>query len=298
MGAVTTRASKPETVRQILGVAAQWLSERGVDEARLDTELLLAHVLGIERLGLYLDHDRPLMRPELERFRALMRRRGEGREPVAYLLGERGFHGIDLEVAPGVLIPRPETELLVELGEVALARLRSAGRTDLCFADVGTGSGCVALALATAEPLVKGVACDRSADALRVAARNRERLGLGARVALVQADLLSFALPASLDLVLSNPPYVLETERDLLAPEILDHEPHQALFDAPGLPLTRRLVTQARAALRPGGVLAIETGFDKAHLLGEFFSAAGFVDVERIEDLGGVERVVQGRLPE
>jgi release factor glutamine methyltransferase len=295
-------SEKPTNVRGILPVAAAWLAERGVPEARLDTELLLAHVLGIPRLHLYTDHDRPLIPSELTALRALMRRRGEGHEPVAYLLGERGFHGLDLKVGPGVLIPRPDSEVLVDVG-VAFVKERQetegeqAGEEALRFADVGTGSGCIALALAKACPSVTGVALDRSLDALRIAAENRTRTELEDRVCLVQGDLLGPLASASLDLVLSNPPYVLESERELMTPDVLAHEPASALFDAEGLPLTRRLVAEAWRALRPGGLLAVETGFDKAPLVESFFAEVGFVELRRELDLGEIERVVVGVRP-
>lgn len=287
-------SEKPTNVRGILPVATAWLAERGVPEARLDTELLLAHVLGIPRLHLYTDHDRPLIPAELSALRALMRRRGEGREPVAYLLGERGFHGLDLKVGPGVLIPRPDSEVLVDVG-VAFVQTRP--EEALRFADVGTGSGCIALALAKACPTVTGVALDRSLEALRIAAENRTRTGLAGQVQLVQGDLLGPLAEGSLDLVLSNPPYVLESERELMTPDVLAHEPPSALFDAEGLPLTKRLVEEAWRALRPGGLLAVETGFDKAPLVESFFADAGFCELRRERDLGDIERVVVGVRP-
>lgn len=290
-------SDKPTDVRGLLPVATAWLSERGVPEARLDTELLLAHVLGIRRLQLYTDHDRPLMAAELTALRALMRRRGEDREPVAYLIGERGFHGLDLKVGPGVLIPRPDSEVLVELGQAFVKARLEQGEASLRFADVGTGSGCLALALATACPQAYGVALDRSLAALRIAAENRALCKLEDRVCLVLGDLLGPLAPSSLDLVLSNPPYVLESERELMSPDVLDHEPPSALFDADGLPLTRRLVSEAWDALKPGGLLAIETGFDKAPLVESFFAEAGFTELRRELDLGEIERVVVGTRP-
>jgi release factor glutamine methyltransferase len=290
-----TAPAAPRTVREVLAAAAPWLASRGVaeDEARLDAELLLAHVLGVRRLDLYLDHDRPLDEAERARYRALMRRRGEGREPVAYVLGERGFHGLVLEVGPGALVPRPETEHLVEVG---LEALRAAGAAPR-FVDVGTGSGCVALALAEAVGAARGLALDRSAAALAVAARNVRRLHLEERVVLVRGDLLAAVAPGSVDLVASNPPYVLPDEAGLLAPEVARWEPREALFDAPGLPLTRALAAAAAVVLRPGGTLAVETGFDKAPLVAGHLREAGFVDLRAVRDLAGIERVVVGRRP-
>jgi len=284
----------PATVRELLPVAAGWLGEQGVDEARLATEHLLAHVLGVRRLDLYLDHDRPLVPAERERFRALMRRRA-AREPLAYITGERGFYGLDLAVGPGVLVPRPETEHLVEAGLEALDAALAAGAEAPVFADVGAGSGCVALALLHERPAARGLALDVSAAALAVARRNAERLGLAERLAVVRADLLGACAAESLDLVLSNPPYVTPDERHLLAPEIADHEPVEALYDEAGLPLTRRLAADAARALRPGGVLALETGWRKGDLVRGLLADAGFADVRTVPDYGGHERVVVGR---
>lgn len=286
---------QPTRVRELLDVASRWLAERGVDEARLGTEHLLARVLGCRRLDLYLDHDRPLSEEQRAAFRALMRRRG-AREPLAYILGERGFYGLDLQVGPGVLVPRPETEHLVEGGLIELGRVLPA-RPSPVLADVGTGSGCVALALLSHCPAATALGIDRSAAALQFAAGNAARLGLSARLRLVRGDLLGAVAPGSLDLVVSNPPYVTEDEVPLLAPEVLDHEPREALFDAPGLPLTARLALEARRALRPGGALLVETGFDKAPLVRELLARAGLVELSTIPDLAGIERVVVGRVP-
>jgi len=285
---------KPDTVRQTLAVASTWLAEQGVEGARVDTELLLAHALGCRRLNLYTDPERPLDEAERGRFRALMRRRAV-HEPVAYLIGERGFYGLDLVVDRSVLIPRPETEHLVEAGLEELDRLAlDAPR----FVDVGAGSGCVALALARARPATRGVALDRSPAALAVAARNRGRLDLRDRVALVLGDLLDALGEATVDLVVSNPPYVTPSEEALLPPDVLDHEPREALFDvAEDLPLTRRLIAQAARVLRPGGAAAVETGAGRAALVAGFMTAAGLEAVRSVRDLAGIERVIVGRRP-
>lgn len=297
---MTVDTAKPQTIREVMSVAGGWLTERGIEEARLDTEVLLAHALGVPRLSLYLDHDRPLRPEELGRFRSLMKRRA-AREPVAYIVGQRGFFGLDLEVGPGVLVPRPETEHLVEVGFEELKRIVGAGRAAPRFVDVGTGSGCVALALVSeakkgaVAPDLSGLMSDVSAEALAIAGRNAAACGLARQVSLLRGHLLAAVADGSLDLVLSNPPYVTPAEESLLAPEILDHEPRGALFDAEGLPLTAALVRDAARVLRPGGALALETGFDKADLVASFFEAAGFREVRRVRDLGGHERVVVGR---
>lgn len=289
-------AAKPTSVRELLATATAWLAEQGVGEARLDTELLLAHVLGIKRLQLYLDHDRPLTEPERDRFRALMKRRG-AREPVAYLLGTRGFHGIELQVGPGALVPRPETEHLVELGLERVKALGGPNGEGLRVVDVGTGTGCIALALLAAAPGATAIGIDRSKDALAWAARNRGALPAGARLSLVRGDLLGPIATGSVDLVLSNPPYITPDEAQALAPEVARWEPRAALFDDHGLPLTAALVRGARRALRPGGLLAVETGAGKAPLVEEQLRAAGFVGLRRVADLAGIERVVAGDAP-
>ncbi|MBX3470319.1 MAG: peptide chain release factor N(5)-glutamine methyltransferase [Planctomycetes bacterium] len=292
---MTGSDARPRSVRDVLAAAAGWLAGQGVadDEARLDAELLLAHTLRLRRLDLYLDHDRPLDEAERERFRGLMRRRGEGREPVAYLLGERGFYGLTLNVGPGVLVPRPETEHLVEVG---LEALRAAGPAPT-FVDVGTGSGCVALALLREHAPARGLGVDRAPDALAFAVRNARDLGLADRLVLARGDLLGAVRPASVDLVVSNPPYVTPDEAGLLALEVARWEPRGALFDAPGLPLTAALARQARAALRPGGTLAVETGQGKAALVRGLLEQAGLVEVRTVQDLAGIERIVAGRAP-
>lgn len=282
---------QPKTVRGLLDVASTWLQEQGVDEARLNVECLLAHVLGCRRLDLYLDIDRPLDEAQRTQFRGLMVTRGK-RVPLAYILGSRGFMGHDFLVAPGVLIPRPETEHLVQVGQEALAGLEAPR-----FADVGTGCGCVALSLLALVPEATAIGVDVSPDALELAERNRDQHPAGERLTLVRGSLLDGVEPQSLDLVLSNPPYITPSEHKLLSPEVKDHEPALALFDEEGLPLTERLVGQAAQALEPGGTLALETGFDKAQLVAGFLRAAGFSDVRAVPDFAGIERVVVGRSP-
>lgn len=294
----TPGADKPTRVRELLASASDWLAAQGVPDARLDTELLLAHVLGIARLGLYLDHDRPLTVPERDRFRGLMRRRGAEREPVAYLVGKRGFHGIELEVGPGCLVPRPETEHLVEL---ALEELAARAKSGLRVVDVGTGSGCIALAVAAAAPTARVTGVDRSPAALGWALKNARRLApadlASGRVSFVRGDLLGPLAPGSVDLVLSNPPYITPDEVPALAPDVIRHEPREALVDQGGLPLTAALARAARAALVPGGLVAIETGAGKAELVERHLLAAGFVEPRRVKDLSDLERIVAARVP-
>ena len=256
-----------------------------IDTPRLDADVLLAAVLGVDRARLIIDAGEPLQRDAAERFAAWVARRA-AREPVAYIVGRRGFRRITVDVDPRVLIPRPETELLVE----AALELPAGARV----LDVGTGSGAVALALADERPDLEVWASDVSDDALAVARSNAERLGLDVRF--LAADLLTGALADAgwFDAVLSNPPYVPDGAP--LAPEITGFEPAGALFAGPdGLDVVRRLV--AGAAGR-AGMLAIEIGADQGAGASELMAAAGWTGVEIRRDLAGLDRVVVGRATE
>jgi release factor glutamine methyltransferase len=258
--------------------AAARLAAAGIDTAQLDAELLLAHVLGVDRGRLLLE-DRDLTTTEAAAFEALVRRR-EAREPVAYLLGRKGFRRIELAVDHRVLVPRPETELLVE----AALDLPHGARV----ADIGTGSGAVALALKDERPDLRIVATDSSEDALAVARANAERLGLD--VAFARGDLLD-PVTGLLDAVLSNPPYV--ADGDALPPDVADHEPAVALYAGPdGFDVIRRLLAQA---VRRAPFLAIEVGAGQAPAVARLAREAGFAETEAKADLAGIERVVLAR---
>jgi len=270
-------------VRDALDSALVALEAAGVDTPRLDAEVLLAHALGTDRAGLVRDPGRELDAEGTRWFRDAVRRRAVERVPVAYLVGSRGFRRIELAVDERVLVPRPETEHLVEaaLGLPAGARVH----------DVGTGSGAVALALKDERPDLVVSASDVSEDALAVARGNAARLGLD--VTFTRADLLEGVGP-DLDAVVSNPPYVAERDRRVLPPEVVRHEPEAALFaGAEGLAAIRPLVTQA-AATR-AAFLALEVGAGQAPAVRALVAAAGFPDVEVVRDLSGIERVVVGR---
>lgn len=272
------------TVREALDSAVIAIAAAGADTPRLDAEVLLAAALGIDRTALFLDPAREVTGPAVRAFQDAVRRRSAGREPVAYITGTRGFRQIELAVDPRVLVPRPETELLVE---IAVALLPAGARV----VDVGTGSGAVALALASERPDLEVVATDVSADALAVACANARRLGLG-DVVFAHGDLLAAAGEA--DAVLSNPPYVAEGERGSLAPEITRHEPPGALFAGEdGLDVIRRLVPAAAAA--GARLLAIELGEGQAPAVAALMQEQGFDDVQARRDLAGIERVVVGR---
>ncbi len=275
------------TVLDILGRTTDYLKQRAVPHPRPDAERLLAHVLGVGRLDLYLAFDRPMVEAELAALRPLVARRGQ-REPIAYITGNVGFHSIDLDVTASVLVPRPDTETLVE---AALERFGDATEP-VYVADVGTGSGAVALAIAAAAPSARVYATDTSAEALVVARANGERLGLGDRVAWLRGDLLA-PIPAErpIDWLVSNPPYIPTADLDGLEPEVSRFEPRLALDGGPdGLDVYRRLALAAAGRVRRG--VLFEVGHDQADRVVKLLVDAGFVGAETRRDLAGIPRVV------
>ena len=272
---------------EVLRLSAGYLSEHGSPTPRLDAELLIGHALGLPRLDLYTNFDRPLDERELAACRALLERRGR-REPVAYILGRWGFHGLDLSVDGRVLVPRPETEVLVERCLALLDGLQAPR-----FADVGTGSGAIALAVKAARPDASVTATDVSADALAVARANAAALGL--EVELVGADLLA-GVEGRFAVVASNPPYIGEGEMAALEPEVAEYEPRLATVAGPaGTEVLERLVAAAPGALEPGGSLVVECGAGQAAAVRGLMAAAGAAETSAEPDLAGIDRVVAGR---
>jgi release factor glutamine methyltransferase len=270
-------------VREALDSALVALNAAKVDTPRLDAEVLLGHALGVDRTTLWLDPDREVTGDAARWFRDAIRRRTVERVPVAYLVGHKGFRHLDLHVDARVLVPRPETEHLVD----ALLDLPSDARVH----DVGTGSGAIALALKHERPDLRVSASDVSPDALAVARANAQRLGLD--VAFSQGDLLD-GVDRHVDVVVSNPPYVQDGDRASMAPEVVKHEPGLALFaGADGLRTIRPLVTQAAAT--DAHLLALEVGAGQAPAVRALVAAAGFPEVDTVTDLAGHERVVLGR---
>ena len=272
------------TSREALRGAAHELEARGVPSPRVDSEHLLAHALRASRTDLYAD-DRELDDAELEVFRALVRRRAS-REPLAYILGEWGFRRLNLAVDSRVLIPRPETEVVVER---CLARLEGVEAPRVL--DVGTGSGAIALAVADEHPGARVTGTDTSEEALAVARENLRRTHVDGRVELVHGDLFA-GLGGPFDLVVSNPPYVPAAELDSLQPEIRRHEPRDAVI---GEGVATAIAHGARDVLRPGGWLVLECGDGQAATLAAELAALGYEDVLTTPDLAGRERVVEGR---
>jgi release factor glutamine methyltransferase len=276
------------TVLEALQEGGRTLADAGCETPRLDAELLLAHALGASRTGLFADADRSLSDEEHRRYQELVGRRA-AREPVAYVLGEWGFRGLTLRVDPRVLVPRPETEVVVER---ALERLRE--HPEPIVLDVGTGSGAIALAVAAEHPGARVVATDISADALAVAADNRAALGLGDRVELVLGHVVA-GLRGPFDLVVSNPPYVTAEEFEMLQPEIRLHEPREALV---GRGQTASVARRGFDVLRDGGWLVLESSDTRAEEAAAELRAIGYEDVAVFRDLTGRDRGVEGRRPQ
>lgn len=280
----------PEAALAYLELAAKFLAGRGAASARLDAELLLAEVLATDRVGVYLRFDRPLGRAEVDAYRELIRRRGEG-EPVAHLTGRREFWSRSFVVTPDVLVPRPETELVVER---ALAWIEARDR-GLRILDLGTGSGAIAVALAAELPEATVIAVDLSPAAAAIAERNAEAAGVAPRVRVVVSDWTT-ALPADarFDLVVANPPYIRSEDLAGLPPEVR-REPVLALDGgADGLDAYRRIAVEAARVVDPGGALFCEVGAGQAPEVAALLEAAGFAEVAVFADLAGIARVVGG----
>ena len=286
-----TRTDRIWKVIEVIGIGGRYLADRDVEHGRLNAEYLLAHVLGMDRLQLYLHFDRPLTTVELSRYKPLLLRRAT-REPLQYVLGSAPFRNLDLEVGPGVAIPRPETEYLIDV-------LRTAAGEDRVFEaalDIGTGSGCIAIALAD-EGLARTVtATDISPDALLIARRNARACahpGIDFR----SGALLDPVAGMNFDLVLSNPPYLAEEEWRTAEPEVREWEPHLAMV-APdgGLAVVHALVAGLPDILRPGGWAGFEVGKSQTDTVAEMLrGCAQLGEVTVHEDLTGRPRYVFAR---
>jgi release factor glutamine methyltransferase len=274
------------TVLDIIKRTTDFFAGKGIESPRLNAELLVGHALGLKRMQLYLEFERPLGEVDLEKIRPLVRRRAQ-HEPVQYIVGETEFCGLKLKVDRRALIPRPETEFLIEnvVGAVGPATPKRA-------LDLGTGTGAIALALAKSFPAATILAVETSVDALALARENAVATGLEARVQFLQSHWFeALAGEAKFQLIVANPPYLTAEETAQTAPEVRDYEPKAALTSADdGLADLREIIGAAPRHLETGGLLALETGIAQHAKLREFTSAAGFVRSESRRDLTGRDR--------
>lgn len=286
------------TVRRILEWTGQFFARKEIDSPRLSAELLLSHVLGVPRIKLFTDYERPLVERELTTYRDLVKRAGE-HEPIAYLTGKAYFFNLELDVAPGVLIPRPETETLVE--NVLQTARHNVDLAEPRVLDLCTGSGCIAAAIAKSLKGSTVTAIDISSKAVQIAMRNIERLGLASRVSVLEGDLyapLADRVDARpFNLIVANPPYIPTAQVESLDRNVREYEPVAALDGgADGLSIHRRILEGAAYRLAPGGRLYLEIAFDQGEAARDL--AAGFADLTEVKvlrDLGGRDRVLTAR---
>ncbi len=283
--------SETWTVLRLLTWTTDFLKSHGSESPRLDAEVLLAHARGCERIMLYAAFDQIVDDETRAKFRDLVKRRSTG-EPVAYLVGSREFYSLSFKVTPAVLIPRPETEFVV------VAVLDVIKNSECWVADVGTGSGAIAVTVAKHEPAVKVVAIDISPATLAIAQENATTHGVSERIEFKEGDLLA-SLPAEprFAVIASNPPYIGEAEISSLAPSVINHEPRNALIGGPtGTEIIQRLIPQAAERLLPGGWLILEFSPIIANRVAELISADGrFEEATITKDLAGLARVVKAR---
>lgn len=289
-----TSTTEAWTTRKLLDWLRGALKDKGIDDARLCAELLVAHVIGCQRLRLYMEADRPATPDELTKLRDLAKR-ALNHEPVQYLVGEASFYGISLKADKRALIPRPETQALVD---EAVNAIKGIGDRALLVADICTGSGCVAIAIASQAPTAIVHACDIDANALALTAENIERTKLTDRITIFEGDLLA-ALPGDkpYDAIVANPPYIPDDEWAAVAPNVKDHEPTHALRGgADGLDLVRPLITQAAERLRPGGLLAIEIATARSEEALQLLTADDrYRDARIVRDFAGRPRIISAQ---
>lgn len=279
------------TIKALLAWTADHFAKKGLDSPRLDAELLLAHVLHCKRIDLIVRYDEQPNDTERAAFRQLVEKR-LGRCPTAYLVGVREFYLLPFEVTSAVLIPRPDTETLVD---AAIEFLKK--RPTPTALDVGTGSGCVAVSVATAAKAATVTAVDVSPDAVAVAGRNAKRNNVADRIRFLTGNLFAPLQPGStFDLIVSNPPYIPPSEIETLMPEVRDHEPRVALDGGTdGLAFYRRLTAEAKQWLKPGGMLMVEIGHTQGDAVRSLFQSAGFTSSKVVKDRAGRPRVVIGK---
>ena len=280
------KPSETWTILKVLNWTKEYLAEKGVENSRLEAEWLLSAALGLDRVGLYVNFEKPLSPGELASIRGIVGRRAK-REPLQYILGSQEFMGLEFRVTPAVLIPRHDTETLV------LEALRRVGDAKQVL-DVGAGSGCIAVALAQHLPDASVSAVDSSDAALAVASENAGRNGVAVR--LVSGSLFEPFRGERFDLIVSNPPYIPTADLAGLQPEVRDYEPKGALDGGPdGLDFYRLIIPAAPEHLNPGGWLMVEVGIGQAEQVKKMFADSGYCEIFTARDPGGIDRVVGGR---
>ena len=275
------------TIGKLLSWTAEYFTKKAISSARLDAELLLANLLGCDRIYLYVNFDRPLLADELAGYRALVKRRA-AKEPLAYILGNREFYKLSFVVTPAVLIPRPDTEIIVA-SAIEHAKANDARRA----LDLGTGSGAIAISLWTNLPKLSITASDLSIPALEIAQVNARRHLVESRLEFIVSDWFENIVPEKYDIIVANPPYIQLAEQGKLQPE-LQHEPQSALYaDADGLGCYRIILANAHEYLASGGKLFLEVGYNQAAAVAELAKATNrYGSMHFVKDYSGIDRVV------
>jgi release factor glutamine methyltransferase len=279
------------TILKLIEWSANYLSEKGFDDARLNAELMLAHTLNLKRIDLYLKYDKVLSPDDLARYKSFFSRRLK-QEPVQYILGYTEFMGIRFEVNPAVLIPRPDTEVLVES---VLNYCKTLSSKNISICDIGTGSGCIAISLAKMISDSMVTAIDKSADAIDVARRNAISAGVSERVKFVHIDLLKKKYEAeNFGIIVSNPPYIPKDEVETLQPEVRFFEPDYAYTDfGDGLSFYKMISKLGHTILKNAGSIFVEVGYNQAEVVKRIFENDKYSEIESYKDYNGIERVVK-----
>lgn len=281
------------TTLKLIEWTTEYFAKHGIPNSRLDAELLLSHVLKKKRIELYLDFEKVVSENDLAAFKGLIQRRSK-REPLQYIVGVQDFYGVPINVTPAVLIPRPETELLVE----RIIKLATSHQPPVTILDLCTGSACIIAALANELPNARFVGTDISPAALDVARQNIDKWK--DRVELLHGNIFEPVCSRQFDIITSNPPYVSEGEFATLQPEVRDFEPKEALVSGKdGLEIIREIINNAHSFLKPGGLLVMEMGDGQADAVRRIITDSGhYNEVKVIKDYGGIERIVTARLSE
>ena len=279
------------TVLQAIQLSTGYLEEKGIESARTNSELMLAHIMNCKRLELYLSFDRPLKEEELVTLREFISRRGKY-EPLQYILGEVEFYGLNFKVDKRVLIPRPETELLIEEA-INIAKNEKLEK----LLDIGTGSGNIPIALAVNMPELKITSIDISAEAIEVASNNAELNNVSQNITFINSGIESFSVTEKFDMIISNPPYVSSDDYSSLQKEIVEYEPKNAVTDnSDGLSFYNSILARSNELLKPGGYILFEIAIDQSKSIKQIMAKNGFAEIRIIKDYQNIERIIVGKL--